>query len=147
MTRTFGVLRSLFFLLLSVPWLAYGANPTADLSVQIVPAGSAPTVPDPAQAAGFTTLSLNADFTQPFYATQSNWLACAGAADPQWWIGGAQTDGAHPPPCSSVRQANDPSTGQPVLNMTWNPSYQQGNTVMTEIWTVNQAPGMTKGTT
>ena len=139
------MIKKLFFTAaLVVPSLAYAGNPSADLAVQIVPAGSA--VPAPAQAAGFTTLALNADFTQPFYATPSNWLACAGATNPQWWIGGAQTDGAHPPPCSAIRQANDPSTGQPVLDMTWLPSYQVGNTAMTEIWTVNQAPGTTRGT-
>jgi hypothetical protein len=129
-----------FMAALLMPSLAYGANPTADLSVQIVPAVSAPAVPLPAQAAGFTTLAANYDFTQPFYATQSNWLGCKplDGNDHQWFQGGVIT-GNPPSPCSAIRQANDPLTGQPVLNMTWLPSYHTNadNNYTTGIQTVN----------
>ena len=87
---------------LLAPALTYGA----DLSVQIVPAASPTppssptpppssngiacdigpnytgTIPAGAQAAGFTHCAANYDFSQPFYATQSNWLNCAGASKP-----------------------------------------------------------------
>jgi hypothetical protein len=43
--------------------LAHAGNPSADLSVQIVPDGSPLAVPAPAAAAGSTTQALNADFT------------------------------------------------------------------------------------
>jgi hypothetical protein len=49
---------------LLVPSLAYSANPSANLTVQVDPA-----VPAEAAAAGFTTLAANYDFTQPLYAT------------------------------------------------------------------------------
>jgi hypothetical protein len=109
---------------LLAPALALAANPTADLSVQIVATGS--TVPAPAQAAGFTTLALNADFSLPFYATQSNWLDCAGASNPQWyraWIGFGSGIAA---PCSAANQQTDPSTGQPALLLHWQDDYYNG---------------------
>src|ERR1700730_16567866 len=73
----FSMIKKLFFMAaLLAPGLAYGGNPSADLTGQIVPAGSGPPVPAPAAAAGFTTLAGNFDFSQPLYATQSNWLDC-----------------------------------------------------------------------
>src|SRR6266478_9018702 len=85
------MIKKLFFTAaLLVPGLANGADPSATLPVQIVPSGSPRAIPAGAQAAGFTTLALDADFSLPFYATQSNWLDCAGATSPQWyraWIG------------------------------------------------------------
>jgi hypothetical protein len=63
--------RKLFFAaMLLAPSLAYGA----DLTVQVVPAASSPAAPAGAQAAGFTTLAANYDFTQPL---PSNWLGCS----------------------------------------------------------------------
>jgi hypothetical protein len=56
------MINKLFFMAaLLVPGLASAANPSADLSGQIVPSG--PGLPAPAQAAGFTIQALNADFT------------------------------------------------------------------------------------
>jgi hypothetical protein len=57
---------------LLAPTLAFSANPSADLSVQVVPVASSPAVPAGAQAARYTTLAFHSDFTQPFYATLSN---------------------------------------------------------------------------
>jgi hypothetical protein len=63
--------KKLFFAaMLVAPSLAY----SADLTVQVVPAASSPAVPAGAQAAGFTTLAANYDFTQPL---PSNWLGCS----------------------------------------------------------------------
>jgi Ca-dependent carbohydrate-binding module xylan-binding len=62
-------------------------------------------VPPGAQAAGYTTLAFESDFTQPGYANLSNWLDCAGAASPEWFIGGAI--GHSPPPCSRISMISD----------------------------------------
>jgi hypothetical protein len=92
---------------LLVPSLAYAGNPSANLSVQVIPAG--------AQAAGYTTLAFHSDFKQPFYTTLSNWLDCAGATSPQWWIAGG--NGHSPPPCSRISMIND--GGVQVLDMSF----------------------------
>lgn len=78
------MIKKLFVAALLVPGLAYGANPSADLSVQIVPAGSpAPAVPAQAAAAGFTTQVLNADFTQTTgtWSNTANFMTNCGAAE------------------------------------------------------------------
>lgn len=93
--------------------LAFAAGPTASLSVQIVPVPAGPQPPPAAQAAGYTTLAFHSDFSQPFYATLSNWLDCAGAANPQWFATGAFGRGA--PPCARYSIVND--GGTPVLDM------------------------------
>jgi hypothetical protein len=111
---------------LLAPSLAYGANPTANLSVQIVPAGSA--IPVGAQAAGFTTLAANYDFTKPMPA---NWLGC------QPWDGqkhlwyqitdvthnnGVDTSGSIP---CEIAQTTDPQNpGQTALAIPWKSSYR-----------------------
>src|SRR5712672_250684 len=78
------MIKKLFFTAaLLVPGIAYGADPSANLPIQIVPAG--PAVPAPAAAAGFTTRVLHSDFTSPAYADTSTWLQCAGASSPIWW--------------------------------------------------------------
>jgi hypothetical protein len=67
----------LFAASLLVPSLAYGANPTADLQVQIVPSSGvacdtgthAPAIPAAAQAAGFTTCALYLNFADATGAT------------------------------------------------------------------------------
>lgn len=90
---------------LLMPSLAYAGNPSANLSVQVVPAG--------AQAAGYTTLAFHSDFTQPFYTNLSNWLDCAGATSPQWWIAGG--NGHSPPPCARISMISD--GGVQVMDM------------------------------
>ena len=62
-------------------------------------------VPPGAQAAGYTTLAFESDFTQPSYANLSNWLDCAGASSPEWFLGGGI--GHSPPPCSRISMIND----------------------------------------
>ena len=62
-------------------------------------------VPPGAQAAGYTTLAFESDFTQPAYANLSNWLDCAGAASPEWFLTGA--NGHSSPPCSRISMIND----------------------------------------
>jgi hypothetical protein len=67
------MLKKLFFLaaLMTAPCLALAADPSANLSVQVVPAGSANSVQCPVTApagaaqAGFTTMAFCNDFTQP----------------------------------------------------------------------------------
>lgn len=107
------------------------APPSATLTVQVVPAGSAsicfnPPVPHPAQAANFTTLAYCADFTQQsttnnvfnhtsgimVWTTVSDWLDCAGASSPQWLLNNniGQTDN-----CSDISVANDPISGVNAL--------------------------------
>ncbi len=65
-------------------------------------------VPAPAALAGYNTLAFRSDFTDPYYATLSNWLDCAGAAQPQWWAGGYADLPA--PPCSRYSIINDNGT-------------------------------------
>ncbi len=107
---------------LLVPGLVYGANPTANLSVQIVPGGSTPAVPPGAQAAGFTTLAANYDFTQPMPA---NWLGCQpwDGQKHQWYqdSGGGAVDTSGKIPCPLI--TTDPLTGGTVLDIPWKPSY------------------------
>src|ERR1700761_1982291 len=89
-----GMFKKILLAALLAPVLAYGGSPSTDLSVQIVPAASPPpppptnlTPPAPAQAAGFTTLAANYDFTGQtsdgvhpanWYQTITNWLTCVG---------------------------------------------------------------------
>lgn len=137
-----GVLGLLKHVLLAAallaPALAYSASPGTNLSVQIVPAATptpppSPTPPPPpppsppptgltpppgAQAAGFTTLEANYDFTgqtTAFYQTLSNWLDCAGASSPQFWTV------ANPVPCSAFSIIND--GGTQVLDIQFQPSF------------------------
>jgi hypothetical protein len=99
---------------LLVPHLAYGGNPSANFSLQIAPAASTPAVPAAAQAAGFTTLAANYDFTQPLPA---NWLGC----NP--WDGQKhQWNQTSPVPCD-VAQVFDSAAGSNVLRLGWQPSY------------------------
>jgi hypothetical protein len=112
------MIKKLFFTAaLLVPGLAYGADPSANLPIQIVPAG--PAVPAPAVAAGFTTAAINYDFSAPFYATRSNWLDCAGASSPQLWLAWGGFGGNIAGPCSAILQETDPASGLPALHMYW----------------------------
>ncbi len=76
---------------LVVPGLASAGDPSADLSIQVVPASppgsiacdqgpNAAAIPAPAQKAGYTHCLLNADFTSAAYANPANWLAECGAS-------------------------------------------------------------------
>jgi hypothetical protein len=123
------MIKRLFFVaVLSLPYLADAANPSGTSSVQVVPAGSGPTAPAGAQAAGFTTIALNSDFTQPM---PDGWMGnCAHPGDgtpnnPQfynddkphmWWQNiwwSAQYEGC------VIGQVTDPVYGGTVLDMPW----------------------------
>lgn len=111
---------------LLAPALAYGGNPSVDLSIQIVPA-AAPSVPAAAQAAGFTTLAANYDFTQTL---PSNWLGCVpdDGQTHQWY----QQGQGNPPPCD-VAQVYDAVAGSNVLDIPFKASY--GSTYFQNIQT------------
>jgi hypothetical protein len=86
-------------------------------------------VPAPAQAAGFTTLALNADFSQSTYSNVANWVdGCGGPTSGFRWIyrwfpsgGGA--------PCSEITQVADETLGgQQVLHLQYLPAYNSPGT-------------------
>ena len=128
-----------FLAALLAPGLAFGANPSADLSVQIVPAGTTtstqcPSVaPAEAQAAGFTTMALCNDFTQPIPNTAgtglpANWLGVMDANNscaysdttPHVWYQTLWYLGCSPPynePGSGIQQVTDPANGNLALRI------------------------------
>jgi hypothetical protein len=140
------MIRKLFFMAaLLAPNLTYGADPSADLSVQVVPAGAGPTAPAAAQVAGFTTLALNSDFTKQLPA---NWLggcAVAGSGTPvgnfnsddtghTWWLNLWWSYNYQP--CDTAQRA-DPTFGGLVLDMPWtvdNTHTAQGTVIQTASW-------------
>ncbi len=149
--------KDLFFaVVVLAPTLAYSANPSADLSVQVVPPSSngiacdigpnyTGSIPAAAQAVGFTHCSANYDFSNSFYATRSNWLDCAGAASPQWWnLSYATTT---PAPCARYNIIADTAFGTNVLQSIYEPGdwgpYPAETS--TEIDTTN-SPSPTPGT-
>ena len=125
---------------LLLPNLACAANPNADLSATNIPATnpppsnppptSTPVIDAAAEAAGFTTLAYNADFSTSAYATHSSpgftnqqygWLGCVG--DPNF-------NQVHefgefyltPGPCD-INQTTDPTYGNTVMDFRWISSY------------------------
>lgn len=94
----------LFTAALLFPGLAYAGSPSADLSVQVVPADPPSSItpdygpnyvcsgafctsgiPTPAYNAGFTHMALNGDFSNSLYSNISTWLTGCGAAGwPAW---------------------------------------------------------------
>jgi hypothetical protein len=118
-------MKKILFLMavLLAPNLAYCANPSAHLSVQVVPAAS---VPAGAQAAGFTTLAANYDFSQSLYATQSNWLDCTGGNDSLSWHAGEPGIGPGSQVACNIFQGADPSTGDTVMHFQYLASYGSG---------------------
>jgi hypothetical protein len=151
------MIKGLFFTVaLLAPGLAYGGNPSGDLSVEVVPAspngiacdiGPAYTgaVPAAAQAAGFTRCAANYDFSNSFYAARSNWLDCAGAANPQWW--NLSYSGGAVAPCSRFNIIADPAFGTNALQSIYLPS-DWPNELATELDTTNSSsprPGTNPG--
>ena len=125
------MIKELFFaVVLLAPTLAYSGNPSGDLSVEVVPASSngiacdigpnyTGSIPAAAQAVGFTHCAANYDFSNSFYATRSNWLDCAGAANPQWWnLSYATTT---PAPCGRYNIIADTAFGTNVLQSIYEP--------------------------
>src|SRR5215469_5079547 len=150
------MIKALFFAAsaLLFPCLAFGGDTTTDLSVQVVPPSRTGAIPPAAAAAaGFTTLALNSDFTQPLPA---NWLGgCTNPGNGQpvspqfhddggphiwwmniWWSANYQS-------CNTV-QLNDPAYGGLVLDMPWtiDSSYSSVGTVIeTASWDYNRSTG------
>ena len=121
-------MRSLCVVLLVSASLLAAGPASAQVACDIGPTymGS---LPADAQAAGFTKCAANYDFTQPFYATASNWLDCAGATTPQWFQGYIAVEYALHVPCSYIGQIpNDPAfpDGGPVLSIFWDDSQYVG---------------------
>src|SRR5215467_8792046 len=116
------MIRRLFFMAaLLVPGFAYGANATANLSVQIVSPGSAGTcgtitgdANSDVQAAGFNTCALYNDFTAPIPNTvgtglPSNWLNCNQSDSPTavwYWSKNFVDAPGNALPCVSGPSAN-----------------------------------------
>jgi hypothetical protein len=111
-----SVIKGLFFMAaLLASGLAYGAGPTATLSVQVVDPAGPPSPPAPAVAAGFTTCVICFDFTAAsggvwvngsapagVNAAQANtWLDCAGASSPILYHGSNPTNAANFP-CQTI---------------------------------------------
>ena len=120
----------LFTTALVVPSIAYAANPTATFSDQVVPAGSDPiacdigpsytgSIPEPAQAMGYTHCAANYNFTNSYFTTVSNWLACTddGTTFYLFWL---EQAGAGSVPCSRVSMIND--GGTQTLDLTFTPT-------------------------
>lgn len=113
------MIKRLFFMAaLLAPGLTYGANPSVNLSLQIVPAATIPapgSIPAPAAAAGFTTQALNADFTVVggFYSNTANFVDNCGATSAQRFY--TQIfDGGYAS-CNTTRIITDPVYGGQVL--------------------------------
>ena len=109
----------LFATALLAPGLAYGGNPSADLSVQVVPAGTAGTcgtitgqAATDAAAAGFGTCALYNDFTTAIPNTvgtglPSNWLNCSNT----YVAGSVWNMPTYNPPCNAITQVTDSGGG------------------------------------
>jgi hypothetical protein len=128
-----------FIITLLVSALAHGA-PTATLDVQVVPAeppsgiacanGQTPfsgSVPVGAENAGFTTCAYNGDFSNSFYATQSNYVDCHQTQPSLLW------HNVFPSNVCNINQVTDPVTGGKVLRLEWLTSYgNSGNARLQE---------------
>jgi hypothetical protein len=128
------MIKTVFFTAtLLVADLAYGQNPSADLSVQVVKPGNGigipcargpnytGSIPAAAAKAGFTTCVVNSDFSMAQYQTLSNWLDCAGATTPTWFNVGYN---AGVTPCSDYTIVTDTVHGnnQTVLDIAYTAS-------------------------
>lgn len=92
-------------------------TPALMLAAMVASAGpSTVTAPPPAVSAGYTTLAFRSDFTAPIMGNAGNWLDCAGAPHPKWWIAGF---GNPSPPCERVSMVRDGALQ--ALNMTFTP--------------------------
>jgi hypothetical protein len=130
------MIKKLFFTTaLLVPGLAYGGNPSADLSVQVVPAGKAGTcgtiigqAATDSAAAGFNTCALYNDFTTAIPNTvgtglPSNWLNCTSGIDTgAVW----NANSSYNIPCSAQSQVVDPVYGNQALDLHLNRSWLAG---------------------
>ena len=152
--------------LIVAPCLAFAANPSADLSVKVVPKGStsAQCSSPPAEAAqaGLTTMALCNDFTQPIpntagtglpsntsgqcFGDQGCWLGCAspsgGESDnfPHVWYG-AERDFYFSTPCNEtgagVQQVTDPVNGNLALDIAFSVADSQSGPILNTLTTVS----------
>jgi hypothetical protein len=116
-------------LIIAVGLLVCGAWASATAFVLSGQTPAPPAPPAGAQAAGFTTLAKNYDFSDPSYATTSNWLSAYVPGSPpnnapgsnfQWYqILNCYSVGPTPPPASLMTQAFDAAAGKNVLKMHW----------------------------
>ena len=121
-----------------VPALAYGGNPSANLSVQVVPSGKAGTcgvimgqVATDTATAGFDTCVLYNDFTTAIpnsvgTGLPSNWLNCNPGTDTDavWNASG------HGVPCSSFQQVTDTGGGGNLaLDLHYNRAWMVNNCI------------------
>ena len=119
----------LFTAALLVPGLAYGQNPSTNLSAQVVPAGSDPiacdigpaytgSIPAPAQAMGYTHCAANYNFTNSYFTTVSNWLACTddGTTFHLFWLKPLNAS----VPCNRVNMISD--GGVQTFDLTFTPT-------------------------
>jgi hypothetical protein len=119
---------------LFVPSLAYSANPSADLSVQVVPPSSSGiacdigpkytgAIPPAAQAAGFTRCAANYDFTNTSAysnANMSTWLSCPDSGNPGYQLYCVRPGSSVFPPASDMVLVND--GGVQALQLTYTPA-------------------------
>jgi hypothetical protein len=97
----------LLALALLVPCLAYGADPSGSVSVEVVPAGSSPSPPPQAAAAGFTVLARNSDFSRA-----APDIGCDDTGHHDWY---AHTATALYSDCSNITwPVTDPVSGETV---------------------------------
>ena len=148
------MIKTLFFIsaLLLLPGLGYAGNPSAPFSDQVVPADPPTVVPAPpptvdvggvgssgacdygpnytgtlptaVQNAGFTTCSLNADFTSGFFSSDvSTWVNGCGASAQQWgrFVWEAPWGSPGSAPCR-VAMETDSSIGKSVLHLQQTPA-------------------------
>jgi hypothetical protein len=127
------MIKKLFFITaLLVPGLAYAGSPSADLSVQVVPAESNPAAPTPAAAAGFTTLAANFDFVNNRMCVGS---ICVAASPTSNWLDYANNDITKPWHCGANGVANSlpcnifitTDAGKQVLDQQYLASYASNN--------------------
>jgi hypothetical protein len=107
--------------LLALPSVAFGQDPSVQ-SAGPAHRPHSPGVPTEAANAGFTTLAQSWDFSQPLYATQSNWYDCSGTnfSNPNQLFHQGAPGIALNNPCN-VNQVVD--GGVPVMDFQWLMAY------------------------
>jgi hypothetical protein len=109
----------IFTTALLVPSLSFGGNPSSDLSVQIVPAGSnsiacdigpnyTGSIPAPAQTAGFTHCVANLDWSNAQFTNPNTWLSNCGAPSPIAWF---FSNYGVPALCADAQMVDDTANG------------------------------------
>jgi hypothetical protein len=127
------VIRQLLFMTaLLVPWLAYGADPSANLPVEGVRSVSPPPVPAAAQKVGYTTLAIDTNYASylpgpytritDFQGVRNHNDSCNHSAQHAapgviwyqgFWYGHSDIIG-----CRHIKIISEPVAGQNVLDLT-----------------------------